>query len=631
MAHEKVHVICENLCLEEGMTKGQIESKFATKEVVNSLASGSPLVASSVSEMTDTTRVYVNTTDGHWYWYNGSNWVDGGVYQAAEDSETVEELKENLNELAFVLNATYVKNNNKRYRYLSNTSVDTADYAYTNAVCFDVSKRVSNDILFTGLIVTNIGNFIIIEKNNGTFEKYENVPSTLVHDYSMTLPDDATKVYMNVSNGKDGSGNDFPLSVGIYSIKGARDRLDQIVPNDNNVEIGGTKKAVFNGGVVANKTSEFYSTRINPELTDLNISMNDFTGDSKCQLTDGKWIIQEGGIITCQLNALANAIYLISMKANECYTPNEVICELPISIEDDSIDIFGANDANFNVALKATTTGVKTLSIGGGNYFGTITEISVKKLENELLPVSYNNGKSEIIQSNNVALGNGLSNLVNGEYNTALGVNAQSNINTGVANVAIGHLAQYRTTNGSYNVAVGQGAQKSLKTGMYNFCVGYASQESITNGCWNVAMGNETQRDMTTGCNNVAIGRRAQNDLTTGMGNVAIGAQAAFARGGEVTTFNTMSTKTAKYQTLVGFQATQYDETQSDELVAIGSKANGSEGSVAVGANASARGINSIAIGNGAIATEDNEVVIGNKVIHFNADGTVTWTTKIIE
>lgn len=46
--------------------------------------SGSPLAAASVSAMTDTTRVYVNTTDGYWYYYNGSNWVQGGVYQATE-------------------------------------------------------------------------------------------------------------------------------------------------------------------------------------------------------------------------------------------------------------------------------------------------------------------------------------------------------------------------------------------------------------------------------------------------------------------------------------------------------------------------------------------------------------------
>lgn len=49
---------------------------------INGLASGSPLVASSTSGMTDTTRVYVNTSDGNWYYYNGSAWVIGGTYQS---------------------------------------------------------------------------------------------------------------------------------------------------------------------------------------------------------------------------------------------------------------------------------------------------------------------------------------------------------------------------------------------------------------------------------------------------------------------------------------------------------------------------------------------------------------------
>lgn len=48
----------------------------------DSLANGAPLVASSISGMIDTTRVYVNTIDGHWYWYNGNAWTDGGVYQS---------------------------------------------------------------------------------------------------------------------------------------------------------------------------------------------------------------------------------------------------------------------------------------------------------------------------------------------------------------------------------------------------------------------------------------------------------------------------------------------------------------------------------------------------------------------
>lgn len=49
---------------------------------------GSPLVASLVAEMTDQERVYVYTgsetgyTSGNWYYWNGSAWTSGGVYNA---------------------------------------------------------------------------------------------------------------------------------------------------------------------------------------------------------------------------------------------------------------------------------------------------------------------------------------------------------------------------------------------------------------------------------------------------------------------------------------------------------------------------------------------------------------------
>ena len=49
---------------------------------------GAPLVANAASGMTDQDRVYVYTgnetgfSSGHWYYYNGSNWADGGVYNA---------------------------------------------------------------------------------------------------------------------------------------------------------------------------------------------------------------------------------------------------------------------------------------------------------------------------------------------------------------------------------------------------------------------------------------------------------------------------------------------------------------------------------------------------------------------
>jgi len=75
--------------LQEFATKLHAKNKtiFATKAQV-----GSPLVASTAAGMTDTDKIYVYTgsetgyTAGNWYYYNGSSWASGGVY----NSEAVE-------------------------------------------------------------------------------------------------------------------------------------------------------------------------------------------------------------------------------------------------------------------------------------------------------------------------------------------------------------------------------------------------------------------------------------------------------------------------------------------------------------------------------------------------------------
>jgi len=58
---------------------------------------GAPATASTVAGMTDTSKVYVYTgsetgyTAGNWYYYNGSAWVSGGIYNstAFETDETL--------------------------------------------------------------------------------------------------------------------------------------------------------------------------------------------------------------------------------------------------------------------------------------------------------------------------------------------------------------------------------------------------------------------------------------------------------------------------------------------------------------------------------------------------------------
>lgn len=88
----------DNKIIEAGQVKQEteelIESGGAAKkeDIININASleqkaskseiGTPLVASSVSGMTDKTKVYVNTTDGKWYSWNGTNWIVGGTYNS---------------------------------------------------------------------------------------------------------------------------------------------------------------------------------------------------------------------------------------------------------------------------------------------------------------------------------------------------------------------------------------------------------------------------------------------------------------------------------------------------------------------------------------------------------------------
>lgn len=100
MAHEKTYVICENMCMEEGMTKEQI------KELVGAVASGSPkgvyATAAALKTANPETGVYIATSNGHiysWTKNSTSDPIDLGVYQAAEDSDTVEELKEDLSKI----------------------------------------------------------------------------------------------------------------------------------------------------------------------------------------------------------------------------------------------------------------------------------------------------------------------------------------------------------------------------------------------------------------------------------------------------------------------------------------------------------------------------------------------------
>ena len=65
-----------------------IEAEVSEQMVALEALVGTPLVASAAADMTDTSKIYVYVgsesgyTNGDWYYYNGSSWVSGGVYNS---------------------------------------------------------------------------------------------------------------------------------------------------------------------------------------------------------------------------------------------------------------------------------------------------------------------------------------------------------------------------------------------------------------------------------------------------------------------------------------------------------------------------------------------------------------------
>ena len=81
------------------------------ENLVNATTNINPLVASSISDMTDTSRIYVLTTNGNWYYHNGTAWTVGGVYQGtgiANNSVNYENINQNVFNNNYYVNAEQI-------------------------------------------------------------------------------------------------------------------------------------------------------------------------------------------------------------------------------------------------------------------------------------------------------------------------------------------------------------------------------------------------------------------------------------------------------------------------------------------------------------------------------------------
>ena len=74
---------------DETITPTVKERVAVLETMIQRVASGAPIVVSSASAMTDTDQIYVLSTDGFWYYHNGTAWVAGGEYGAAATDTTL--------------------------------------------------------------------------------------------------------------------------------------------------------------------------------------------------------------------------------------------------------------------------------------------------------------------------------------------------------------------------------------------------------------------------------------------------------------------------------------------------------------------------------------------------------------
>ena len=179
---------------------------------IDNATSGSPLVASSTAGMTDTSRIYVNSTDGHWYWYDGAIWQDGGVYQAtaidtdqtlsslgdpADAKVTGKSLKRIENSLKEIYVDSGAEWENGIMRFdtgaiwtgpnMRHITVDISNYINFKVKITGKSNNVSNSYYLAG----------IFDENDDIIETYGENNETVYTDLEITIPPNASSIVIN--------------------------------------------------------------------------------------------------------------------------------------------------------------------------------------------------------------------------------------------------------------------------------------------------------------------------------------------------------------------------------------------------------------------------------------------------
>lgn len=295
------------------------------------LVSATPLAASSISDMTDTTRIYVNTTDGHWYFYANSQWNDGGVYQATGIGDR-EIADYNIADKGITLNNISGSEINSNHhsiiyeygKYLNN-NVPTAkvNFNYTDYIPVKYNDIINIDIDIVGVVVLST-----YDKNK-TF--VEQKMTTTLGSLEYTIPSNTYYVRFNILK-KSGTKsvidlfNSYLINNKSIFAKTSINSIDNIIYPYNLYNVERSEKTNISDYVEQGK----FWTSVNGVITD--------TGESSSWYRVKPINVKKGDTIKMKNVSTGSPLFVCDSDGHVLFTATvSSLCDFDYVIEVDSI------------------------------------------------------------------------------------------------------------------------------------------------------------------------------------------------------------------------------------------------------------------------------------------------------
>lgn len=216
---------------------------------------GSPLTSSTAAGMTDQTKIYVYTgsetgyTAGHWYYYDGTAWADGGIYNSvavrtdtsltvsgqAADSKAVGDAIDDVD-----AELSVAKKNLLQTQNLENITVLSGTYSGTGYVAVPVSMPAGS-YDFTVDNITSSDTDATTNQVRFMYNSYNGVTLQLSRGDNIagdfTIANDVSVIYFYASNSAPNSNGDtfaftnFKTSFN-YPLKKKIDQIEKIGKSD---------------------------------------------------------------------------------------------------------------------------------------------------------------------------------------------------------------------------------------------------------------------------------------------------------------------------------------------------------------------------------------------------------------